>query len=113
VAYNEVLAERIRAVLEDVDGVIEKKMFGGIAFMFKDKMFSGVVKDDLMVRCLHEKYEELLEKSAARPMDFTGKPMRGFLFVGAEDLKTNKQLKWWLDLGMEVALNTVPKRKKK
>ena len=70
-------------------------------------------EDDLMVRCLDERYDELLEKSGARPMDFTGKPMKGFLFVGLEDLKTNKQLKWWLDVGIEFVLKSPAKKKKK
>jgi TfoX/Sxy family transcriptional regulator of competence genes len=112
-AYNEQLAERIREIVSETDGVTEKKMFGGVAFILREKMFAGVVKDDLMIRCLAERYDELLEKPGCRPMDFTGKPMRGFLFVALEDLKTTKQLKYWLDIGTEFVFHAPEKSKKK
>lgn len=78
-AYDEKLAERIRESLADKRGVIEKKMFGGVAFMLKDKMFVGIIKDDLMVRVLLEREAEALEKPHARPMDFAKRPMKGFI----------------------------------
>ena len=111
--YNENLADRVREILQHEEGIIEKKMFGGICFMLRDKMCIGIVKNDLMVRCLQQRFDELLEKAGVGPMDFTGKPMRGFLFVGLENLKTNKQLKWWLEVGVEFARNFSDKKKKR
>lgn len=111
--YNELLASRITNLLKSQKGAIEKKMFGGIAFMLKDKMFCGVVKDDLMVRVLEDKYEDALKKPHARVMDFTGRPMRGFLFIASEGIKSDKQLNTWLDVGIEFAIKSQPKKKKK
>lgn len=88
-------------------------MFGGICYMLKDKMFCGIVKDDLMVRCLEENYETLLKKPHARQMDFTGKPMKGFLYVDAAGIKTDNQLNKWIDTGIEFALKSPTKKKKK
>lgn len=102
-AYNEALADRIRVVLGARGGVEEKKMFGGIAFMYKGKMAMGIVKDDLMVRVVASKYESSLEKPHCREMDFTGRPMKGFLFVGPEGFDTDRQLEEWVGLGIEFA----------
>jgi len=72
-AYDEGLAERIRALLEDERGVTEKKMFGGVAFLLDGKMFVGIVKHDLMVRVGPDRYQESLRRRHARPMDFTSR----------------------------------------
>jgi TfoX/Sxy family transcriptional regulator of competence genes len=113
-AYNENLAQRIAELLADGEEVIEKKMFGGLAFMRRNKMICGVMNDDLMVKCLRERYDELIEKPGCRAMDFTGRPMRGMVYVAMEYLKTDKQLRWWLDVGVEVAMKSpVAKKKKK
>ena len=79
--YDERLAERVRAVLADLDGVREQKMFGGLAFMVRDKMCVGVTNDDLMVRLGVDGHDAALKRPHARPMDFTGRPMKGFVFV--------------------------------
>jgi TfoX/Sxy family transcriptional regulator of competence genes len=110
-AYNEKLAERISKILKGKRGLVEKKMFGGIAYMLKDKMFVGIVKDDLMVRVLNEKYEEYLKKPNAREMDFTGRPLKGYLYINAEGIKTVKQLSKWIDVGIEYALKSPAKKK--
>ena len=112
-AYNEKLAGRIREVLKGKRGLVEKKMFGGIAFMLKDKMFVGIAKNDLMIRVLNEKYEECLKKPHAREMDFTGRPLKGFLFISEEGIKTKKQLSKWIDLGIEYVQKSPPKMPKK
>jgi len=111
-AYSEILEERITNLLKSTKSVVKKKMFGGVAFMLKDKMFCGIVKDDLMVRCLEENFESLLKKPNARQMDFTGRPMKGFLFVDAAGIKTDNKLNKWIDIGIEFALKTPPKKKK-
>ncbi len=99
--YDEKLAGRIRKSLKHKKGVTEKKMFGGIAFLLDGKMFCGVLKNDLIVRTGPEHYEKALTKPHARPFDFSGRPMRGFLYVGPNGCKTEKILWEWIDLGIE------------
>lgn len=96
-AYDGRLAERVRAALGDRDGLREQKMFGGIAFMVGDKMCVGVTNGDLMVRLGADDHDGALKRPHARPMDFTGRPMKGFLFVGAEGVKTKRQVQAWVD----------------
>ena len=103
--YNEKLAERIRALIKGKRSITEKKMFGGLAFLFQDKMFCGVVKDDLMVRTGPEMYEKALSKQHSRPMDFTGKPMKGFVFVEPNGYKTAKSLSTWVSFGLDYVSN--------
>jgi len=101
-AYNEFLADRIRNILNPyLDELKEKKMMGGLTFMLKGKMCCGIIKDDLMVRVIDEKYEPSLQKPFCREMDFTGRALRGFLFVDAEGIESDGELKEWMDLGIE------------
>ena len=81
-AYDEKLADRIRQAVGPRGDVTEKKMFGGLAFLLDGKMFCGIVKDDLMVRVGPERYEAALAEAHVRPMDFTGRPMNGYVYVG-------------------------------
>lgn len=112
-AYNEDLALRIAEILQHEPDVVEKKMFGGLAFMIRGKMCCGIVKDELMMRMVAEKYEEVLQMPHAREMDFTGRTMKGFAYIEPEGLKTNRQLKQWIDLALEYAyLPEVAKKKK-
>ncbi len=100
-AFSEQLAERVRNALARESSVEEKKMMGGLTFMVDGKMCVGVAKDDLMVRLAPEAYEGALEKKGCREMDFTGKPMRGFIFVGPEGLGAEGELEYWLELALE------------
>ena len=102
-AYDEGLAERIRGVLDEREGVVEKRMFGGIAFMLRGHMCVGIVKDDLMVRVGPERYDDLVRQPHARSMDFTGRPMKGFLFVAAEGLEGDADLERWVEHGLGYA----------
>ena len=111
-AYSVKLDERLTNLLKTTTGIVKKKMFGGVCYMMKDKMFCGIVKDELMVRCLDEKYESMLKKIHVRQMDFTGRPMKGFLFIDAAGIKTDIQLYKWIDTGIEFALKSPPKKKK-
>lgn len=99
-AYDEGLAERIREVLGERSDVTEKQMFGGIAFMLRGHMCVGIVKDDLMVRVGADAHEKLVRQPHARPMDFTGRPMKGFLYVSAEGLESDAALREWVDHGV-------------
>jgi TfoX/Sxy family transcriptional regulator of competence genes len=100
-AYDEGLAERIRGVVEDDRRVSEKKMFGGVAFLLDGKMFVGIVKDDLMVRVGPERYDEALARAHVRPMDFSGKPMVGFIYVAPDGCDDDDDLERWVRLGAQ------------
>ena len=102
-AYDEGLAERIRGALDERLDVAEKRMFGGIAFMVRGHMCVGIVKDDLMVRVGPEAYDALVRQPHARSMDFTGRPMKGFLFVAAEGLDQDADLERWVEHGLRYA----------
>lgn len=103
--YDEGLAERIRGILQERPDVAEKKMFGGIVFMIGGHMCVGIVKDDLMVRVGTEAHERLVRQPHARPMDFTGKPMKGFLYVASMGLKGQADLERWVECGVEYAVS--------
>lgn len=112
-AYNEKLADRIREKLIDVKKLEEKKMMGGLCFLYKTKMCCGIVKDDLMVRVLEKNYEETLSHPHTRPMDFTGRPLKGFVFVAPDGFKKEKDLAFWLDMGIEYVDTLPPEKFKK
>ena len=99
-AYDEGLAERIRSALDERPGVSEKRMFGGIAFLVNGHMSVGIVQDKLMVRVGPESYERVLRDTHARRMDFTGRPMKGFVYVVADGYETDADLERWIDLGV-------------
>jgi TfoX/Sxy family transcriptional regulator of competence genes len=101
-AYNEKLADRVRELIVLAhENVEEKRMFGGLGFMVNDKMCVGVEKERLMLRLDPEKYEELIAKDGCSPMNFTGKPMKGFVYVDIDALNTNKKLKYWIQLALD------------
>jgi len=87
VAYDEDLADRVRAVLPPGEAVTERQMFGGLAFMLGGHMFCGVVKGTLMARLGPEAADRALELPHVRPMDFTGRPMKGMVFVDPAGLR--------------------------
>ena len=95
--YDEGLAERVRAALAERGDVVEKRMFGGIAFMVHGHMSCGIVGSTLMVRLAPADAENFLSEPYVRPMDFTGRPMRGFLYVDSDGLKTGARLQKWVD----------------
>src|SRR6185503_20079428 len=100
-AYNEKLADGTREIIARTHkNVEEKKMFGGLCFMVNDKMCVGVEQERLMVRIDPAKSEEVMEKEGCKPMDFTGKVMKGYVFVEAEVLQTKKELEYWINLAL-------------
>jgi TfoX/Sxy family transcriptional regulator of competence genes len=107
-AYNVKLAERIRSQLDDVP-FVEKKMFGGVGFLVNGNMACGVNKDDLIVRVDPDKHNTLLKKPHVRPFDITGRPMKGWLVVEADGVKTAKQLSTWIKEGVVFASSLPPK----
>jgi TfoX/Sxy family transcriptional regulator of competence genes len=110
-AFDEGLAERIREALDGERGISEKKMFGGIAFLLRGKMFVGIVKNDLMVRVGPEAYEDALKKPFARPMDFTGKPMAGYVYVAPKGTTDDDVLEGWVRQGLKFASTLTDKKK--
>jgi TfoX/Sxy family transcriptional regulator of competence genes len=102
-AYDEQLAARVRRVLERRRGISEKRMFGGICFLVRGNMCCGVVGGELVVRVGPGAYAEALARPYARPMDFTGKPLKGFVFVSPEGLGSPRALRSWVDRGERFA----------
>jgi hypothetical protein len=111
-AYDERLARRMRELLAGRAGISERKMFGGIAFLKKGHMFAGVSNDSLMARIGPENYEAALKRKHVREMDFTGRPMNGYVFVDAAGLKTAKDLRYWLQLCEDFVTPLPPKPRK-
>ena len=102
--FNEELANRIRKqLLFYSEEFIEKKMFGGLSFLFKGKMTIGIVNDTLAVRVVSSKIENELLKKTVRPMDFTKRPMKEFIYVSNEGIKTEEALLYYIELGLEHA----------
>jgi len=107
-AYNEYLADRIRMVLRDKSvSYFEKKMMGGLTFMVDDKMCIGILKDNLMARIDPEIYDQALTRYGCREMDFTGRPMKGFVFIEPEGVDMDDDLQYWI----QQALDYNPKAK--
>lgn len=109
-AYDEGLAERIRQVLIDRPTVTEKKMFGGLAFMLNDYMFCGVTNDELMARVGADNYALSLAREHVREMDFTGRSMKGYVYVAPEGLESDQDLAYWVDMCAEFVLTLPPKK---
>lgn len=101
-AFNENLANKLRETFlaKNIE-IEEKRMFGGITFMYKGKMCCGVATDELMVRVVVDKMEKLLERPYVREMDFTGRPLKGFLYVGQEALQSVDSFREWIEYGIE------------
>jgi len=112
-AYNERLAERVRAVLAGRRGVAERKMFGGLAFLLDGKMCVGVIGDELVVRCGAERYAESLKSQHAREMDFTGRAMTGMVYVAPAGVSRGAALKRWIELGIAGAAASPPSKRRK
>ena len=101
-AYDEFLAERIQRMYEEKRvSFIAKKMFGGVCFLVNDKMCTGVLKNDLMVRIDPDRNQEELKKPGAVPMDFSGKSMKGFIMVDPVNIDMDEDLEYWIDLALE------------
>ena len=107
-AYNEDLANRVRATLKLYPdaiktGLTEKKMFGGLSFLYHGKMTVGIVKEELAVRVISKRMDDVLKLDHVRPMDFTKRPMKEFIYVSGKGFRTEEQLLSWIELGIEHA----------
>ncbi|MEM9000708.1 MAG: TfoX/Sxy family protein [Bacteroidota bacterium] len=103
-AYDQELAHRVRTALLGIpEEFTEKKMFGGLSFLYRVKMTLGIVKNELAVRVVAEKMSGVLEEKHVRPMDFTKRPMKEFVYVSKAGFATEAQLHHWVQLGLEHA----------
>ena len=115
-AYDEALAARINRILKDKKVSYEdKKMMGGLCYMVDDKMCVGIVKDELMARIGEAAMESALARRGCRQMDFTGRPMKGYVFVGGEGIDMDQDLESWVQLALDFnpMAKSSKKRKKK
>ena len=108
-AYDDKLAERVRDVLKGRRDISEKKMFGGLAFMVRGNMACGVLGEDLMVRVGPDVYDDALQLTGARPMDFTGRPMKGMVYVDKRGHRRKPSLQAWVERGLSYARSLPPK----
>jgi TfoX/Sxy family transcriptional regulator of competence genes len=110
-AYDEGLAQRLRDALIDEREVTEKKMFGGLCLLIGGKMCLGIVGEELMVH-VGDAYANALKRDGARKMDFTGRPMKGMVFVSAEGIESETALEEWVRMGVASArARSAPKRR--
>lgn len=100
-AYNEKLADRVRMALSHQKSVEEKKMMGGLKFMVYGKMCVGVHTDEIMCRIDPEIQEEALRHKGSRIMNFTGKPMKGFVFVSPKGTSNKKDFNYWIGIALD------------
>lgn len=113
-AYNEKLAARIRSIIQRrrYPAVTEIKMFGGLCWTLRGHMCGGVLNKDLVMRMPGPLYDKALQERHVRPMDFTGRPLRGFVYVGPGATRTAAQLGKWIARGADYALS-LPQKKKR
>jgi TfoX/Sxy family transcriptional regulator of competence genes len=107
--YDDHLAQRIRTILKGRPGLSEQKSFGGISFLLNGNMACGVIKDELIVRVGPNKHSDLLAEPHARPFDFTGRPMKGWITVMPAGVTTDSDLDAWVQRGVEFAESLPPK----
>jgi len=113
VAYNEKLNDRLREAMSVFPHVEEKHMFGGTCYMLNGKMCVGVVGDEMMCRIGPDVYTTALERKGCREMDFTGKPMKGYVYVAEEGMKSKKDFEYWIGLCVEFNEKAKASKKKK
>lgn len=111
-SYDEGLAQRLREALQSHRGITEKKMFGGLAFMSRGYMFVGIIGDMLMARTGPEYYQQALSRPHVRVMDFTGKPMKGYVFVDPPGFESDAALADWVERCHRFVRSLPPKKPK-
>jgi TfoX/Sxy family transcriptional regulator of competence genes len=111
-AYDQGLAQRLREALEEQPNVVEKAMFGGLAFLLHGNMCIGIIHDDLMVRVGPEAHAAALARPHARPMDFAKRPMVGYVYVAPEGIESDTALAEWVSRAVRFAETLPPKEAK-
>ena len=111
--YSETLAKRVRQRFAKLPNVEEKEMMGGLTFMFNDKMCVGIIKDELMCRIDPALHDSCIEKTGCRTMDFTKRPMQGYIMIDADGMRTQKDFDYWMDLAIDFNKKAKSSKKKK
>jgi TfoX/Sxy family transcriptional regulator of competence genes len=111
--YSEKLANRIRERFSELRNVVEKEMMGGLTFMYNGKMCVGIIKDELMCRIDPALHEEAVEKMGCRTMDFTKRPMRGYVMIDESGMKSKKDFDYWINLSLDFNQRAKASKKKK
>jgi TfoX/Sxy family transcriptional regulator of competence genes len=112
-AYNEVLANRIRERLADHPDVMEKEMMGGLAFMVNEKMCVGVIKEEMMCRIAPELHPTVIEMTGCRTMDFTKHHMQGWVMVDETGIRNIQELDFYINLALDFNSRAKASKKKK
>lgn len=110
--FNELTASKIRTAMKDTPGLSERNMFGGVSFMLEGNMCCGVIEDSLVVRVGPHAYEAALREPHTRPMDFTGRPLNGFVYVERAGYETPRALNTWIERGVAFVRTLPPKMKR-
>jgi TfoX/Sxy family transcriptional regulator of competence genes len=110
-AYDVQLANRVRERLMHLPNLVEKEMMGGLVFMLNDKMCVGIMKNELMCRVPKDQHDILIEEQGARTMEFTGRPMIGFILIELQGMNTSEKLDKWLSIS--IAFNPHAKASKR
>ncbi len=108
-AYDELLATRLRAEIGHLPGMVEKKMFGGIGFILNGNMAVGILGPDLLVRTQPGEYEAALQPPHVSVMDNFGRQMKGWVKVAPAGVEGQADLKRWIDIGLAAA-RSLPKK---
>ncbi len=108
-AFDQKLAKRVRTFLQGERSLEEKRMFGGLAFLVNGNMCCGVLKKDLVLRIGGREYEKAISRPHTRPMDFTGRVMRGLLYVSPAGLRSSRQLGAWIRKSLRFVSTLPPK----
>jgi len=100
-SYDERTAQRVRRILSSKVDVVEKRMFGGLCFMVNGSMCCGLTNAALMVRVGPDHYDEVLAQPHARPMDLTGRPLAGMVYVDPQGYESAEALAGWIQRGVD------------
>ncbi len=108
-AYDQILAQRIRSIIGAVPGLVEKKMFGGVGYLIHGNMACGVNGDHVIIRLPEAEYAEALSQPHVHVFDMTGRPMKGWITVDSTGIENDQALKAWVDRGLQYAQTLPPK----
>jgi TfoX/Sxy family transcriptional regulator of competence genes len=112
-AYDTKLADRIRLKLENLSNIEEKEMMGGLTFMYNTKMCVGIIGDEMMCRIDPEIQETALSRNGCRIMDFTKRPMKGYVMVEEVGMKSESDFYYWINLCLDFNSKAKSSKKKK
>jgi TfoX/Sxy family transcriptional regulator of competence genes len=112
-AYSEYLADRIRARLAGLANIEEKKMMGGLTFMYNGKMCVGIIKNDLMCRIDPALHEMAIRRPGCRTMDFTNRPMSGYVLIDEKGMKSESDFEYWIGMALDFNKQAKASKKKK